>query len=176
MDFFLVDVKSITPSVPFEQVDKTQVEKLADSILECNGLLKPLVLKPTGPESYAVINGNKEYYAALQAIEPDENANRLEIKEILGSFSTQLTLMRQEIERLTQREDKTYNKLANLEGEISEITKKRNNDADIQNEPENYNNLTVPKLKVLAKERNIKGRSYMKKAQLIDALKKSDMA
>jgi len=71
MKFFLVDVKSITPSKPVEQFDKAEVEKLADSILECNGLLKPLVLKPTGPESYVVIQGNMEFHAAVKAREKD---------------------------------------------------------------------------------------------------------
>lgn len=71
MKFFLVDVKSITPSKPVEQFDKAEVEKLADSILECNGLLKPLVLKPTGPESYVVIQGDMEFHAAVKAREKD---------------------------------------------------------------------------------------------------------
>jgi len=71
MDFFLVDVKSITPSKPVEQFDKAEVEKLADSILECNGLIKPLVLKPAGPESYAVIEGDMEFHAAVRAREKD---------------------------------------------------------------------------------------------------------
>lgn len=208
MDFFLVDVKSITPSVPFEQVDKTQVEKLADSILECNGLLKPLVLQPTGPESYVVINGNKEYYAALQArakdprkaemvnafviapktkgaiskqLEalnpgqtPSPDPDQSEITAIQATLSSQLTLMRQEMERLTQQVDKMCNKLGTLENKISEITKKRNNNDEPV--PVDYKDMIVPELKVLAKKRNIKGRSYMNKAQLIDALEKSDMA
>ena len=71
MDFFLVDVKSITPSKPVEQFDRAEVEKLADSILECNGLIKPLVLKPAGPESYAVIEGDMEFHAAVRAREKD---------------------------------------------------------------------------------------------------------
>ena len=71
MDFFLVDVKSITPSKPVEQFDKAEVEKLADSILECNGLIKPLVLKPAGPESYVVIQGDMEFHAAVRAREKD---------------------------------------------------------------------------------------------------------
>ncbi|OQX28378.1 MAG: hypothetical protein BWK80_00365 [Desulfobacteraceae bacterium IS3] len=71
MKFFLVDVKSITPSKPVEQFDKAEVEKLADLILECNGLLKPLVLKPTGPESYVVIQGDMEFHAAVRAREKD---------------------------------------------------------------------------------------------------------
>ncbi len=71
MRFFLVDVKSITPSKPVEQFDKAEVEKLADSILECNGLSKPLILKPTGPESYVVIQGDMEFHAAVRAREKD---------------------------------------------------------------------------------------------------------
>ena len=71
MEFFLVDVKSITPPLSIKQADKTQIKQLAESILECNGLIKPLVLKQTGPETYAVISGHTGYYAALKAREID---------------------------------------------------------------------------------------------------------
>jgi len=69
MKFFLVDVKSIASAISYDQFDKVEVEKLADSILECEGLLKPLVLKPTGPETYIVLEGDREYYAAVRARE-----------------------------------------------------------------------------------------------------------
>ena len=234
MEFFLVDVKSIMASVSSEQIDKAKVEKLADLILECNGLLKPLILKPTGPESYVVIKGNTEYYAALKAreknprkgemvnafvispsaeeaiskqlealenqeqtfssssvhiIESDENISvrkesetiplqtslsfQKEVDNITDSLSSQLTLMRQKMEMNLQI---FFNeRLAKLENKISEIIKKTNIDADIQNEAKDYNNKTVPELKLLAKERKIKRYSYMRKAELIDALEKSDM-
>ena len=69
MEFFLVDVKTITPSLSSEQTDKTQITQPAESILECNRLLKPLVLKQAGAETYTVISGYTAYDAALKAQE-----------------------------------------------------------------------------------------------------------
>lgn len=234
MDFFLVDVKNITASAPAKQIDKAKVEKLADAILECNGLLKPLILKPTGPENYVVIKGNSEYYAAVKAREKDprkgemvnafvispkaeqaiskqldalENqdqtssgVHRIESNEnscvrknsetipAQTSLASELTPMMQEMEkrlqtfmnkRFTQLENRSQfffnEQLAKLENKILEETKKTNIDADIQNGAKGYNNQTVRDLKVLAKERKIKRYSSMRKAELIDALEKSDM-
>ena len=71
MKFFLVDVVCITSAKSCEEFDKTKVNELADSILESDGLLKPLVLKATGPESFEVIDGYLEYWAAVRAREKD---------------------------------------------------------------------------------------------------------
>lgn len=69
MKFYLVDVKTISPAKNREQFDEADLVKIADLILDCDGLLKPLVLKPTGPESYVIVEGDKEYYASVIARE-----------------------------------------------------------------------------------------------------------
>ena len=69
MRFYLVDVKSIALPIFPESVDESKVERLADAILECGGLLKPLLLKAIGPEHYMLIEGSLEYYAAVKARE-----------------------------------------------------------------------------------------------------------
>jgi len=94
MDFFLVDVKSITPSKPVEQFDRAEVEKLADSILECNGLIKPLVLKPAGPESYAVIEGDMEFHAAVRAREKDPRKGEM-VNAFIISPKAEETVLKQ---------------------------------------------------------------------------------
>jgi hypothetical protein len=71
MDFRLIDVKSITSNVPRSQFDETELARLAEMILACEGLLKPPILKVTGLDSYAVIDGDREYYAATVAREMD---------------------------------------------------------------------------------------------------------
>lgn len=98
MRFFLVDVKSITPSKPVEQFDKMEVEKLADSILECNGLSKPLILKPTGPESYVVIQGDMEFHAAVRAREKDPRKGEM-VNAFVISPKAEETVLKQ-IQRL----------------------------------------------------------------------------
>ena len=71
MDFRLIDVKSITSNVPRSQFDETELARLAEMILACEGVLKPPILKVTGLDSYEVIDGDREYYAAVIAREID---------------------------------------------------------------------------------------------------------
>ena len=68
---YLVDVSGITSTVPRSAFDADQVESLAQSILESGGLLSPIVLKQTGPESFEVLAGDLEYHAAARAKELD---------------------------------------------------------------------------------------------------------
>jgi hypothetical protein len=70
-EYYLVDVKSIQSSTPRSNFKVDQLETLAHSILETGGLLSPLLLKQTGPESYEVLVGDLEYYAAVRAQELD---------------------------------------------------------------------------------------------------------
>ncbi|MBO0351793.1 hypothetical protein J0895_22460 [Phormidium pseudopriestleyi FRX01] len=69
ISFSLVDVKSINSTVSRSTLSETVLNSLSDLILECEGLLKPVVLKRTGPESYTVVDGHLEYYAAVRAKE-----------------------------------------------------------------------------------------------------------
>ncbi|WP_414528961.1 chromosome partitioning protein ParB [Nodularia chucula] len=67
--FSLVDVKSISSDVPRSNFAEADLENLADMILESGGLIKPLVLKGSGLETYTVIDGHFEYYGAVRAKE-----------------------------------------------------------------------------------------------------------
>ena len=67
--FSLVDVKNITSSVPRSEFKETDLDEIADLILECGGILKPLILKVAGVENYTVVDGHLEYYAAVRAKE-----------------------------------------------------------------------------------------------------------
>jgi ParB-like chromosome segregation protein Spo0J len=69
VEYYLVDVKSITSAAPRSQFRVDELETLAQSILASGGLLSPLLLKQTGAEQYEVLAGDREYYAALRAKE-----------------------------------------------------------------------------------------------------------
>lgn len=69
--YYLVDVKSIQSTTPRSNFKVDQLETLAQSILETGGLLSPLLLKQTGAETYEVLAGDLEYYAAVRAKELD---------------------------------------------------------------------------------------------------------
>jgi len=71
IEFFTVDVVSISSSQPRSSFDAVAIENLADDILASGGLVRPLVLKPSGIEEYSVISGDLEYYAAVRAREKD---------------------------------------------------------------------------------------------------------
>ncbi|MBP5975466.1 chromosome partitioning protein ParB [Brasilonema sp. CT11] len=67
--FLMVDVASVTSSVPRSNFIESDLDILANTILESGGILKPLVLKKIGFEKYEVIDGHFEYYAAVRARE-----------------------------------------------------------------------------------------------------------
>lgn len=71
---YLVDVKSITSKVSRSEFQVDDLETLAQSILAADGLLSPLLLKQTGIESYEVLVGDREYYAAVRAKEINPRA------------------------------------------------------------------------------------------------------
>ncbi len=73
-EYYLVDVKSITSKVPRSDFKVDELETLAQSILAAGGLLSPLLLKQTSIESYEVLAGDREYYAAVRAKELDPRA------------------------------------------------------------------------------------------------------
>ena len=68
-EYYMVDVRSITSKASRSSFDVKELEELARSIVSSEGLLSPLLLKQTGAESYEVIAGDFEYYAAVRAKE-----------------------------------------------------------------------------------------------------------
>ncbi|MBD0388425.1 MAG: chromosome partitioning protein ParB [Nostoc sp. C3-bin3] len=69
MKFYTVDVKNITCDVPPSNFPNDALNSLADMIIESGGIIRPLILKTTGLETYAVVDGYFEYYAAVRARE-----------------------------------------------------------------------------------------------------------
>jgi ParB-like nuclease domain len=66
---YFVDVKNISSTLPRSMFVDSEIEQLADAILATDGLLRPLILKEIGVEKYTVIEGHREYYAAVRAKE-----------------------------------------------------------------------------------------------------------
>ncbi|MGL4501063.1 MAG: ParB N-terminal domain-containing protein, partial [Planktothrix sp.] len=65
----LVAVKKITSSVPRESFSELELEQVAKLSLEASGLINPMVLRRTSMQSYEVVDGHFEYYAAVKAKE-----------------------------------------------------------------------------------------------------------
>lgn len=75
--FLMVDVESVTSSIPRSNFLETDLDLIADMILESRGILKPLVLKKTGFEKYEVVDGHFEYYAAVRAREKNSSEGEM---------------------------------------------------------------------------------------------------
>lgn len=71
MKYMFIDVADISPVRPATDFSGAMIERLADSILENGGLVRPLVLRQKGPGKYEVADGHMEYWAAVRARKKD---------------------------------------------------------------------------------------------------------
>ena len=62
-------VKEITSNVDSSNFNESDIQELAELILEAEGLIRPITVRPTGIDSYEVIDGHLEYWAAVRAKE-----------------------------------------------------------------------------------------------------------
>ena len=62
-------VKEITSNVPRSEFSELDLEQAARLILKAEGTIQPLVVRTIGWESYEVVDGHFEYYAAVRAKE-----------------------------------------------------------------------------------------------------------
>ena len=67
----LVAVRKISSPVSRSEFSEETIETLAQLILGVEGLINPLVVRRTSIESFEVISGHLEYYAAVRAREID---------------------------------------------------------------------------------------------------------
>jgi ParB-like nuclease domain len=97
---YFVDVKNISSTVPISKFAESELDRLADTILAVDGLLRPLIIKEVEPEKYIVIEGHREYYAALKAKEKDLNK-----AEMVNAFVIKDQLENSAIEQLKLLQD-----------------------------------------------------------------------
>ncbi|RUT02805.1 hypothetical protein DSM106972_057250 [Dulcicalothrix desertica PCC 7102] len=119
IDFYLVDVKSISSDVPRSNFSESNLEKLADSILASGGIIKPLVLKETGVEEFSVIDGHLEYYAAVKAREKNPRQG-----EMVNAFVISPKVEDLVIEQTALLKNTELNTTQNYEQEVKASTSK----------------------------------------------------
>jgi uncharacterized coiled-coil protein SlyX len=88
----MVDVETVTSNVPRSNFQETDLETLADLILESGGILKPLVVKKTGFEQYEVVDGHFEYYSAVRAREKNPSKGDMVSALIISSENEDVAL------------------------------------------------------------------------------------
>jgi hypothetical protein len=74
MEFYLVDIQSISCDLPASNFSSADIDLLADEILASGGLIRPLVLKQQGIDNYQILHGQLAYYAAARAREKNPRA------------------------------------------------------------------------------------------------------
>ena len=150
--FAKIDVKDITSNLLRANFLQEDIEKLANLILDCDGLLRPLILKPTGVESYAVLAGHLEYFAAIRAREKnprkgemvhafvidakDEKVIEEQIEILTGSSASSPTVIATSNSvnsdwigsfetRLSQMREELFQKNRELESRLSQVEKQK---------------------------------------------------
>ena len=76
-----VPVREINSHVPRDNFSEDELQQAAELILQAEGIINPLVLRQTSLESYEVIDGHFEFYAAAKAREIDPRKG-----EMIGAF------------------------------------------------------------------------------------------
>ncbi|MDY7020753.1 MAG: chromosome partitioning protein ParB [Cyanobacteriota bacterium] len=92
--FSYLDVKSIHSDVPRSQFSEAEIDRLADLILECEGVLKPIFVQQINLEHYKVIQGDLEYYGAVRAKEKNLRKGEL-INAIIVSADQEQSIKQQ---------------------------------------------------------------------------------
>ncbi|NEP11903.1 MAG: hypothetical protein F6K14_17170 [Symploca sp. SIO2C1] len=193
----LVAVKKITSTVPRSNFTDSELEKAAQLILQAEGVISPIVLQRTSLNSYEVVDGDFEYYAAARAREIDPRKG-----EMIGSFiveedneeviKKQVELLRKpkatvveqtnsgstSLElRLTNLESRIENRIQELKNQqVTDRQKLENEITELRNqiptrlEPlEIFNNMSLPELAFRLKSA---GLSEKKAAQIAESIEK----
>lgn len=124
--FLRVDITDINPSVPRETFSETELENLANLIIEMGGLIRPAILKKADnkkvDERYNIISGDLEYYASVIANQkvPDiEMINAFVVDKEAENIALQQIQLLSPSPRLITTPEKTDNplelRMSNLE-------------------------------------------------------------
>ncbi|MDJ0597436.1 MAG: hypothetical protein QNJ37_01110 [Crocosphaera sp.] len=132
LNLSFVPVIQIQSSIARSEFSEDDLEKYAQLILEAEGTVKPLVLNPKSFNSYEVVDGHFEYYAASKAREMD-----LLRGEMIGAF-----IIENEKQKSLSKQLEFLNELKRKSTIVStEPTLTRNSDQKILNIESRLNNI-----------------------------------
>ena len=77
----LVEVRTLSSDLPRSSFDEQKIEQAARLIVEAEGIINPIVVSRTGINSFQVVDGHFEYYAATRARELN-----LEVGEAIAAY------------------------------------------------------------------------------------------
>lgn len=105
MDFAKIDVKEIESDVPRSNFSEQEIDQLADLILEGSGVLRPLILKQSGIDSFDVLDGHLEYYASVRAREKQPQQGEMVSAFVISSKEE--AVIQKQIQLLRKSESST---------------------------------------------------------------------
>ncbi len=122
----LVAVRKITSPRPPSEFPQDKIETLAQLILAVEGVINPLVLRRTSLESFEVIAGHLEYYAAVRAREIDSRKGEMINAYVLETetedvLEQQVELLRSVINPSNDSQARLNNLEMRLESRFSEL-------------------------------------------------------
>ncbi|MEH1870579.1 Rho termination factor N-terminal domain-containing protein [Nostoc sp.] len=169
-----IAVKKISSPVLRSQFSEDKLTQTAELILKVEGIINPLILRIINAQSYEVVDGHFEYYAAARAKEIDPQKG-----EYIGAFvidPDNEEVLQKQIELIRKREFGNNDVIENLESltaqitELAESVKKIEMILNDKQEETKLKKLTVPQLRERAKQQKIAGYSKMNKDKLITAI------
>jgi regulator of replication initiation timing len=199
MDFFLIDVDTIKCSVPYSEIKDHEivVNRLANIILESGGIVNPLFVKKLGFDSYELVYGEIEYYAAVKASEIDPKKGEMIAAFIIDEdqkelIKQQINFLRKSllngeksgnnqpsINQVVCTASDNYNKLNSVQKDINQIHEKLESLMEM-NTAKGLKNLLRKQLESIISEAETKSKKeaiqHLKNAQaeLLDQQKKID--
>jgi len=144
----LVAIKKISCTKPRSTFADDELEKAAALILESEGVINPIVIRRTDIQSYEVVDGDFEYYAAARAREIDPRKGEMIGVFIIESENEETLTKQVEVFRKQRSEDsgkvdftlKDLEKfLTNFEAHFGKITKQLLEEATTNARLENEN-------------------------------------
>lgn len=104
----LVAVKKITTSSSPASFDEEKINRLAEQILKAEGIISPLIVRRTSLESYELVEGDFEYFAAVKAREIDPRKGETisayiiepENDDVSDAIAEQIELLKQSADNL----------------------------------------------------------------------------
>ena len=119
----LVDIDKITSKVERSTFSEKELEKLARSILELNGVVSPLVVQETSLEKYEVIEGDFQFYGALKAWEINDNFEMIRAF-IVNDQEKKLLTQQLKLLQKSRSENQQKNQINHLEKKLQQLIKK----------------------------------------------------
>ncbi|MBE9200665.1 MULTISPECIES: ParB/Srx family N-terminal domain-containing protein [unclassified Nodularia (in: cyanobacteria)] len=179
-----IAVRKISSTVPCSQFSQDELNHAAELILKLGGIINPLIVRITSTQSYEVVDGHFEYYAAARAKEIDSQKG-----EYIGAFIIepdnedvlqQIALIRKKElvdKELTQKLQNITDQIAQLAESVKRIENTiippnpgENGKTKVIYTLEELEKMKVSELKKIARKQQIPGYSRMKKDQLIEAI------